>query len=63
MNSTIPDAEVQTMVLPRVADDYPAKHRVDEKPMAGITVDVIVAAAFRSLDRRSGYTTHSRSAQ
>ena len=51
------------MVLPRVADDYPAKHRVDEKPMAGITVDVIVAAAFRSLDRRSGYTTHSRSAQ
>ena len=50
------------MTIARITDDYPGRHRADEKPWAGITVDVVVAAAFRRLDRRNGYPTHSRSA-
>jgi len=52
-------AEAPTMVI---RYEYTGKHRVEDRPMAGITVDVIVAAAFRRLDRDNGYATHSRAA-
>jgi len=60
MNTRVTDAEAPTMILRR---EYSGKHRVEDRPMAGITVDVIVAAAFRRLDRNNGYATHSRAAQ
>jgi hypothetical protein len=61
MNQILADAEAPTVIFNRITDHH-GRHRADELPWAGITVDVIVAAAFRRLDRDHGYPTHSRSA-